>query len=255
MRARPRPFPLRRPPHRGRPAHPRSFRYTSPYLHHVLLTGLTPATLYFYQVRAGREGRGARFACARARRIPNLPPPPTPARQVGGGASGTSPVLNFTSQPAPGLTGAPMTLAIIGDLGQTSNSADTLAHILQNPTLTAIMHVGDLSCVWLVRGATVRTRAHARDAAYPAPTRAPLPLQVRRLGRASLGLVAGADRARGDAAAEADAGEWVGSARLPTRARTRDHPRTSPRALAPRQMGNHEVESGLTTPVTAYTCV
>ena len=80
--------------------------YTSPYLHHALLDNLAPGTTYYYQ--------------------------------VGGAGCGFSVVANFTSSPGPA---EPMLFAIMGDLGQTANSADTLAHIAANPNIGAIMHV------------------------------------------------------------------------------------------------------------------
>ena len=83
--------------------------YTSPYLHHALLTGLEPGTQYFYRV---------------------------------GGKCGQSALANFTTSPGPSER---MTFAVMGDLGQTSNSADTLAHIVSNPEVDTIMHIGDLS--------------------------------------------------------------------------------------------------------------
>jgi acid phosphatase type 7 len=87
--------------------------YTSPFIHHTVLSGLTTATTVFYR--------------------------------VGGSASGYSGVMNFTTHP--GVGPAVYTrYAIIGDLGQTSNSADTLAHIAAAAyPFTSIMHVGDLS--------------------------------------------------------------------------------------------------------------
>jgi acid phosphatase type 7 len=83
--------------------------YTSPYLYHGLLTGLKTNTVYYYTV---------------------------------GGSAGTSQVYNFTSHP--GLS-VPLTFGIIGDLGQTSNSQGTLDHVLANPQISSIFHVGDLS--------------------------------------------------------------------------------------------------------------
>jgi hypothetical protein len=91
--------------------------YTSPYLYHVPLAGLTPNTVYFYT--------------------------------VGDATSGVSPVANFTSHPGvgPAVTnpdGSPFTIAVIGDLGQTDNSASTVAHVLAGAS-NMVMHVGDLS--------------------------------------------------------------------------------------------------------------
>jgi len=83
--------------------------YTSPYLHHALLTGLSSGTTYFYVV---------------------------------GGTCGNSSVANFTTAVN---KSTPMRLAVFGDIGQTANSANTLAHIAANNEIAAIMHTGDLS--------------------------------------------------------------------------------------------------------------
>ena len=85
--------------------------YTSPQLYHALLTGLKLNTQYYYT--------------------------------VGGTASGTSQMFNFTSHPEPSV---PLTFAIIGDLGQTKNSVDTLNHVLEaGKKISSIIHVGDIS--------------------------------------------------------------------------------------------------------------
>jgi hypothetical protein len=86
--------------------------YVSPYIHHAILSGLPLATEIFYK--------------------------------VGGSTSGFSGVMNITTHPGVGPQ-VPYLFAIMGDLGQTSNSADTLAHVAANPKVQAIMHVGDLS--------------------------------------------------------------------------------------------------------------
>lgn len=89
--------------------------YTSPFIMHATLTGLSADTQYFYT--------------------------------VGDAASGVfAGVMNFTSHPGEGLSSSgPVTFAVIGDLGQTSNSVDTLAHVAANPSLRALIHAGDLS--------------------------------------------------------------------------------------------------------------
>lgn len=91
--------------------------YTSPYLYHVTLKGLTPGVKYFYT--------------------------------VGDATSGVSAVKSFVAHPGVGASvtnqdGSPFTMAIIGDLGQTSNSASTVAHVLAGSS-NMVMHVGDLS--------------------------------------------------------------------------------------------------------------
>lgn len=87
--------------------------YTSPFLHHTPLSGLPLATTIYYQ--------------------------------VGGGASGWSSVMNFTTHPGVGPA-VPLRFAVVGDLGQTTNSVDTVAHIAASPnTFNALIHAGDLS--------------------------------------------------------------------------------------------------------------
>ncbi len=86
--------------------------YTSPYIYHVHLQGLTPGTDYYYQ--------------------------------VGDSTSGVSQVYKFTSHPGVGPE-VPHVFAIVGDLGQTNNSASTVAHIQSSGRVNSVMHVGDLS--------------------------------------------------------------------------------------------------------------
>ena len=84
--------------------------YTSPYIYHVTLSGLTPGALVYYQ--------------------------------VGDATSGRSPILNFTAHPGVGPTIA-HTFAVVGDPGQTANSASTFQHVLSG-TSDSVMIVGDL---------------------------------------------------------------------------------------------------------------
>jgi hypothetical protein len=86
--------------------------YGSPYIHHAILSGLPLATEIFYK--------------------------------VGGSTSGFSGVMNITTHPGVGAQ-VPYLFAVMGDLGQSANSVDTLAHITANPLIQAIMYVGDLS--------------------------------------------------------------------------------------------------------------
>lgn len=84
--------------------------YTSPFLHHALIGGLAPATKYYYTVGSADE-------------------------------CGVSDEMSFTSNPGPG---APYVFGLLGDPGQTSNSASTFKHIQQG-AVQAVMLVGDLS--------------------------------------------------------------------------------------------------------------
>lgn len=88
-------------------------QYVSGYFHHVELSNLEPDTLYFYQV--GDFERGS-----------------------------VSQVHKFKTLHKVGDM-RPMSLAVVGDLGQTSDSQSTLNHIAVNPKLDMIVHVGDLS--------------------------------------------------------------------------------------------------------------
>jgi acid phosphatase type 7 len=88
--------------------------YTSPYLHHVLLRNLSLETRYFYR--------------------------------VGGTVCGYSYVMNVTTHPGVGAGVVPLRFAMIGDLGQTNNSADTLQHMASRPGgFASIFLFGDLS--------------------------------------------------------------------------------------------------------------
>ena len=90
--------------------------YTSPYLYHVPLSGLVPGVKYFYT--------------------------------VGDSTSGVSPVASFFAHPGVGpdvknADGSDFTIAVIGDLGQTDNSASTRDHVLAGDS-DMVMHVGDI---------------------------------------------------------------------------------------------------------------
>ena len=95
--------------------------YTSPFLHHAQIGGLKPGTKYYYTVGSADE-------------------------------CGVSSEMSFTSNPGPGA--APYVFGLLGDPGQTSNSADTFQHI-QAGEVQAVMLVGDLSYAgkWTVAAA------------------------------------------------------------------------------------------------------
>ncbi|TMW56384.1 hypothetical protein Poli38472_006394 [Pythium oligandrum] len=88
--------------------------YTSPWFHHVVIPGdlLEPNTTYYYR--------------------------------CGDPTGGWSELLTFTTSVAVGSQ-APVTFAVIGDLGQTEYSEQTLRHLINQDGLTAILHAGDLS--------------------------------------------------------------------------------------------------------------
>lgn len=86
--------------------------YTSGFIHHVRVVGLKPATTYYYK-------------CG----------------DVDKAMSGD---LEFTTLPAVGDSGK-ISFAVIGDLGQTTDAAKTVEHIMGNNDLQMILHAGDLS--------------------------------------------------------------------------------------------------------------
>jgi hypothetical protein len=85
--------------------------YTSPYLYHATLTGLAPGQQYYYK--------------------------------VGDATSGYAAVLPFISHPGVGAA-LPHTFALVGDPGQTANSASTFEHVRVSSS-NSIVIVGDLS--------------------------------------------------------------------------------------------------------------
>lgn len=89
-----------------------AFFYTSPFLHHAIVQGLPLNSPVYYR--------------------------------VGSTQSGWSDVMNFTSHPGVGGKMS-MLFAVVGDLGQTANSVDTMQHMMANPAIQAIVHAGDLS--------------------------------------------------------------------------------------------------------------
>lgn len=72
--------------------------YTSDCIHHVTISGLLPSTKYYYTPSAGTD------------------------------------IFSFTTAPAAG-TGFPINFAVLGDLGQTSNSLSTIQHIQSGESL------------------------------------------------------------------------------------------------------------------------
>jgi hypothetical protein len=136
--------------------------YTSPYLHHTLLEDLPTATTIYYKVGGSQSGysgaycrrRGGReltdvcwpVSMGRARVSADVTPGALRVACTRCGAG----VMNFTTGPGPALRkGASSTFVIIGDLGQTSNSQDTLDHIIAGPItkFTGMWMPGDLRCV------------------------------------------------------------------------------------------------------------
>ncbi|KAK1270259.1 Purple acid phosphatase 2 [Acorus gramineus] len=88
----------------------RFFDYSSGFIHHCLLKNLEHDTEYFYQIGIGESSRQ----------------------------------FSFKTPPAVGPD-VPYTFGIIGDLGQTYDSNETLSHYLANQRGQAVLFVGDLS--------------------------------------------------------------------------------------------------------------
>jgi hypothetical protein len=72
-------------------------KYTSPLLHHVWVSGLSPATTYYYQV---------------------------------GDASAWSAEFSFTSSPGVGPTFFPYTIGFVADIGENSDANSTVTHVV-----------------------------------------------------------------------------------------------------------------------------
>ncbi|KAG5182356.1 Metallo-dependent phosphatase-like protein [Tribonema minus] len=87
--------------------------YTSPLLHRATLTGLAPGETYAYSCGDSARDRSAQ----RSFRVP----------------------------PARGDGSAPFVLGVVGDLGQTADSAATLMHIQEEPLPLVVLHAGDLA--------------------------------------------------------------------------------------------------------------
>ncbi|XP_068658080.1 purple acid phosphatase 23 [Aristolochia californica] len=86
--------------------------YTSGIIHHVRLQGLEPGQKYYY--RCGDSSLSA-----------------------------VSEEYSFQTPPAPGPTMYPRRIAVVGDLGLTSNSTSTIDHLIENDP-SMILMVGDL---------------------------------------------------------------------------------------------------------------
>lgn len=117
--------------------------YTSPLLHHVQINNLLPNTTYFYQVPpvfsasnpvialvnyiwyfSGRRKLQATFSLT----------------QVSAGGGVNSSVFNFSTPPAVGAY--PLKMGVFADVGQTSNSSETLKRLLDGGT-SVLAFIGD----------------------------------------------------------------------------------------------------------------
>ena len=88
-----------------------SKKYTSGLIHHVTLTGLAPATTYYYQA---------------------------------GSTAAWSQEFSFTSSPGVGAN-IPFTFAVIADIGENSDANNTITHVLEGDAIDAVLHAGDIS--------------------------------------------------------------------------------------------------------------
>ncbi len=80
-------------------------KYTSPFIYHFVMAALAPSTRYYYQ--------------------------------CGATTGSASAVLSFTTAPAVGAS-TPLVVGLIGDLGQTSDSAVTVQHMMADPTIQVL---------------------------------------------------------------------------------------------------------------------
>ena len=100
--------------------------YSSPFIHHVRATGLVSETTYTYQI-IGSDGSDS-----------------SPIYQFKTAPeAGSMPRKNFGNGHAQG--DGPLTFGVIGDLGQTSDSASTVAHLQMEEDVSLVIHAGDLS--------------------------------------------------------------------------------------------------------------
>jgi Purple acid Phosphatase, N-terminal domain len=107
--------------------------YTSGLIHHVTLRDLVPNTVYYYQVGDFYAFESTQYASS------------------AGGSSGdgdntnngspVSGVLSFTTMREVGDLSS-FSMAVIGDLGQTTDSLSTVDHMLENKDLGMILHAG-----------------------------------------------------------------------------------------------------------------
>lgn len=97
--------------------------YSSDFIHHIDVIGLEPETTYLYSVGLQKTYQNGFYPLGE---------------------------FNFTTAPSVGFFPGyahdqPLTFAVIGDLGQTSDSASTVDHILAEPDIAAVLHAGDLA--------------------------------------------------------------------------------------------------------------
>ncbi|MBA0617774.1 hypothetical protein Godav_027194, partial [Gossypium davidsonii] len=110
--------------------------YTSGIIHHVRLTGLKPSTLYYY--RCGD---------------PSI--------------SAMSGIYHFRTMPVSGPRSYPNRIAVVGDLGLTYNTTDTI-HNLKSNKPDLVLLVGDVSYANLYR--TNGTGSDCYDCSFPETT-------------------------------------------------------------------------------------
>lgn len=133
---------------------PNAHDYISAYFHHVTLSGLNPSTAYSYQC-AVIVSSPLEYSTAHSIPEPSL------LTTFQSSAERlrhrnlyrkkqyvSSKIYQFSTPPLPSVKDSypPVKFALVGDLGQTSDSAGTVYHMRREiPSLTAILHAGDLS--------------------------------------------------------------------------------------------------------------
>ena len=105
-----------------------SAKYTSGLIHHAWLTGLAPATTYYYQA---------------------------------GSTAAWSQEFSFTSSPGVGPSLYPYTFALLADIGENGDANNTISHILASADeIDSVIISGDIACVFpCERGAPGRRLA------------------------------------------------------------------------------------------------
>ncbi|KAK9802602.1 hypothetical protein WJX73_000292 [Symbiochloris irregularis] len=107
--------------------------YSSPLIHHTILTDLEPDTVYYYR--------------------------------VGDPKFGLSQVYSFRTAPTPG-TGYPLRIGVVADVGQTINSSQTISHLAGNDPNYVIL-VGDLTYADDSTPNGTATHSNGTKATYP----------------------------------------------------------------------------------------
>jgi hypothetical protein len=133
-------------------------RYWSGLLHKTTLAGLTPRQTYYYAIGNAADGPppSAGATCGAPDALDcgffGITQPECPVHCCWDAGNAAAPctfdsagaVYSFEAAPAAELVEGGFTFAVVGDLGQTHNSLDTLRHMVDAGRHFTV-HVGDLS--------------------------------------------------------------------------------------------------------------